>query len=165
MTRGQARITDVYGWISVGILGALAVHYIISLYAGFKNTYKVSFFTLIFNHSINRVTVLSSKSNTLYSKLYFQPRGKDKEIPFTDNNIAAYIPQVKSPEIPYPLIACPVNLIQEDLFEWESPYHGYEYYDISLDAEAIMNGDKKGRSVSATAFSRVVHWANHVDEI
>lgn len=133
MTDGQARISDVYGWISVGILGVLAVHYIISLYAGFKNTYK--------------------------------PRGKDKDIPFTGNEIEAYIPQVKSPEIPYPLVACPVDLIPEDLFEWENPDHGYKYYDLTLDAEAIMAGDKKGRSVSNTAFSIVVHWANHVDEI
>lgn len=133
MTRDQARIVDVYGWISVGILGVLAVHYVDSLYTGFKNTYK--------------------------------PRGKDKGIPFTDNDIAAYIPQVKSLEIPYPLVACPVNSIQEDLFEWESPYHGYDYYDLTLDAEAIMAGDEKSRSISDTAFSRVVHWPNHIDEI
>jgi hypothetical protein len=94
-----------------------------------------------------------------------QPRGKDKQIPFTDNNISAYIPQVKSPKIPFPLVACPVAFINEDLFEWESPYHSYDYYDLTLDADAIMMGDKKGRSISSTAFSRVVNWDNHVDEI
>jgi hypothetical protein len=58
-----------------------------------------------------------------------------------------------------------VNSIQEDLFEWESPYHSYDYYDLTLDAEAIMAGDEKCRSISDTAFSRVVHWPNHIDEI
>lgn len=129
MTSGQSRIADACGWTSVGILGGILIHYIISLYKGLKNTYK--------------------------------PRGKDKQIPFTDNNIAAYIPQVKSPEIPFPLIACPVDLIEEELFEWESPYNSYDYYDLTLDADAIMMADKKGRSVSNTAFSRVVHWADH----
>lgn len=87
--------------------------------------------------------------------------GEDKGIPFTDNNIAAYIPQVKSPEIPFPLVACPVDLIQDNLFEWSSPYHDYEYYDLTLDADSIMMGDDKGRSVSNTAFSRVVHWVEN----
>jgi hypothetical protein len=86
--------------------------------------------------------------------------GKDKGIPFTDSNTAAYIPQVNSPEVPFPLVACPVDLIQDSLFEWTSPYHDYDYYDLTLDADAIMMGDEGGRSVSNTAFSRVVHWAD-----
>jgi len=70
--------------------------------------------------------------------------GKDKGIQFTDSNTAAYIPQVNSTEVPFPLVACPVDLIQDSLFEWTSPHHDYDYYDyydLTLDANAIMMGD------------------------
>jgi hypothetical protein len=91
----------------------------------------------------------------------YKPRGKDSGIPFTGSKISAYIPQFKSPEIPYPLIACPVepmNNDEADLFEWSCLFHPYEYYDLTLDAEKIMARDHKGRSVANSAFSKVKYW-------
>lgn len=89
-----------------------------------------------------------------------QPQGKDKGITFTDSGTAAYIPQWKSPEIGFPLLSCPVDLIQDNLFEWNSPYHDYDYYDLTLDADAIMMRDTKGRSLTSNIFNRVVLYGN-----
>lgn len=89
-----------------------------------------------------------------------QPQGKEKGITFTDSGTAAYIPQWKSPEIGFPLLSCPVDLIQDNLFEWNSPYHDYDYYDLTLDADSIMMRDTKGRSLTSNAFNRVVLYGN-----
>jgi hypothetical protein len=80
-------------------------------------------------------------------------------IPITDvSRINAYIPQYSSPLIPYPLIACKASEVREDFFAWSSPYYSHDHYDLTIDAEEVMKGDTKGRSVSKNAFSKVVHW-------
>lgn len=74
--------------------------------------------------------------------------------------IIAYIPQVVSSVIPYPLIACNVAKIKESsLFEWEDPSRGYEYYDLTRDAKRILLADWEGDESKVDAlFSRMDHW-------
>lgn len=73
-------------------------------------------------------------------------------------NLYAYIPEVESPEVPFPLVACSVAAVDPHLFGWSSPRHGHEYYDLTLDAERIMEGDKKGRNMDEHSFSKLVQW-------
>ena len=75
-------------------------------------------------------------------------------------SIIAYIPQVVSSVIPYPLIACNVEkVIDSDLFAWEDPSRGYEYYDLTRDAKRILLADWEGDESKVEAlFSRMDHW-------
>lgn len=78
-------------------------------------------------------------------------------------SISAYIPQVVSSSIPYPLIACNVENIKEsDLFEWEDPLRSYEYYDLTRDAKRILSeGDNNYHDVEldeSKVFSKMVYW-------
>lgn len=55
----------------------------------------------------------------------------------------------------FPLIACSViDLANNDLLDWASPYHPYEYYDLTIDALEIM-GDHE---IAESAFSKVRFW-------
>ncbi len=75
--------------------------------------------------------------------------------------MSSYIPQVQSSYFPYPLVACPVEDFDEKLFDWASPFHSYEYYDLTLDAEAIVQQDNEEgneRHVAERAFSKVKYW-------
>ena len=84
-------------------------------------------------------------------------------------SISAYIPQVVSDSIPYPLIACNVDSIKDsDLFEWEDPLRPYEYYDLTKDVKKLLtrkngttnNGQSSSfgdKEIEAT-FSRMKYW-------
>lgn len=57
-------------------------------------------------------------------------------------SMSAYIPNVKSKSIHYPLIACDVKQIKEcDLFECEDPLCPYEYYSLTRDVKRLLQGD------------------------
>eukprot|EP00558_Chaetoceros_sp_UNC1202_P004805 CAMPEP_0197242782 /NCGR_PEP_ID=MMETSP1429-20130617/8423_1 /TAXON_ID=49237 /ORGANISM="Chaetoceros sp., Strain UNC1202" /LENGTH=293 /DNA_ID=CAMNT_0042702873 /DNA_START=334 /DNA_END=1215 /DNA_ORIENTATION=+ len=106
--------------------------------------FVVSFYILVVIHTLTKS---------------YKPKGEDKEIPFSASGTAGYVPQVKSDVINFPLIACPVQpIIDDDLIDWASPFYSYENFDLTIDADKIMDRDKKGRSVTDTAFSKVVHW-------
>ncbi len=64
--------------------------------------------------------------------------------PFSSLRTPAYVPQVRSRIMPYPLIACSTDGISETLYGWRSLYYPYEYYDLTYDAKKILNRD--GRS-------------------
>ena len=71
--------------------------------------------------------------------------------------MSAYIPQVSSDSIAYPLIACNVDEIKEcGLFEWEDPRRTYEYYDITKDVDRLLDFD--GVEKTRILFSKMVHW-------
>jgi len=87
----------------------------------------------------------------------YKPLDKQKQITFSASGSSAYIPQVESQIMPYPLIACSVyELANPDLFDWSSPYRPHSYYDLTLDALDIMKDG--GKHIAEFAFSRVRHW-------
>lgn len=98
----------------------------------------------------------------------FEPVGDDQEIPLSNvESMSAYIPNVKSNSIPYPLIACDVEQIKRcDLFEWEDPLRPYEYYDLTRDVKRLLRDDGEVE-ISKVVFSRMVHWPhrNTQDEV
>ena len=64
---------------------------------------------------------------------------------------------MQSTSVEFPLIACSVaELGNNELFQWASPYHSHDYYDLTLDAEKIMKDDEG--VVSERAFSKVRYW-------
>jgi hypothetical protein len=70
----------------------------------------------------------------------------------------AYVPQVTSESIAYPLIACDVERIKDsDLFEWEDPLRPYEYYDLTRDAKKLLLEDGEFDE-SKVRFSVMEHW-------
>ena len=75
--------------------------------------------------------------------------------------MSAYIPNVKSSSIPYPLIACDVEQIKKcDLFEWQDPLRPYEYYDLTRDVKVLLRDDGEVDD-SKVIFSRMVHWPHN----
>lgn len=70
--------------------------------------------------------------------------------------ISAYIPQVRSDMFLYPLIACDVEHIDEDLFDWKDPDRDYIYYSVLTEAKQLLK-DQPGASIDRV-FSQVMHW-------
>jgi len=90
----------------------------------------------------------------------YKPRGgiDDEKQSFSSLRTPAYIPAVESSIIPYPLVACPVSDISEELFGWRSLYHSYDHYDLTIDARRLMGRDESGKSTANSAFSSFSHW-------
>lgn len=93
--------------------------------------------------------------------------GDDQNIPFRDVlSMTAYIPQVKSASIAYPLLVCNIDdIICADLFEWEDPNRGYDYYDVTKDVDKLLREESQGNNntndngeTKALVFSRVMYW-------
>lgn len=80
-----------------------------------------------------------------------------KKFSFSESGANAYIPEVQSSIIPFPLIGCSVyEVANPHLFEWSSPYHPHSYYDLTLDAADVMKESDK--HIAEFAFSRVRYW-------
>jgi hypothetical protein len=109
---------------------------------------------------------LMLKSAFFSCKRNYKTVGKAGTTPFTVSRCAAYIPEVKTSSFAYPLIAVNTDEIGHiDLFEWNSPYHGYAYYDLTLDAKRIMSLDVNQRYVAPGAFSKVKYWEVPYDQV
>lgn len=70
--------------------------------------------------------------------------------------ISAYIPQVKNENFLYPLIACDVEHIDNELFDWNDPDRPFSYYSVVKDAKRLL-ANQPGASTEKV-FSRVMHW-------
>ena len=109
--------------------------------------------------------LLMLKSIFFSCRRKYKAVGKAGTTPFTVSRCAAYIPEVKTSSFAYPLIAVNTDEIAHtDLFEWNSPYHGYDYYDLTLDAKRIMSWDVNHRYVAQGAFSKVKFWEVPFDQ-
>ncbi len=63
--------------------------------------------------------------------------------PFSSLRTPAYVPQVRSRIMPYPLIACSTHEISESLYGWRSLYYPYEYYDLTIDVRKILDRNRR----------------------
>ena len=55
----------------------------------------------------------------------------------------------------YPLLACSVHGIDVEMLDWTDPDHPHAYYDLTLDAQALIRGTDISEKV---VFSQVAHW-------
>ena len=80
---------------------------------------------------------------TQYQDLYqggYKPVGKAQETPFTKVDFrSAYIPQVSSASFAFPLFACQIDNIDQELFDFQDPSRSYLYYDLTNDAEKLVS--------------------------
>ena len=70
--------------------------------------------------------------------------------------ISAYIPQVLNDDFIYPLIACDVDHIGEELYDWNDPERDYSYYSVISDAKQLLKNQPNANI--SRVFSRVKHW-------
>lgn len=70
--------------------------------------------------------------------------------------IDSYVPQLKSVQYTYPLIACNIDNIDESLMSWKDPSKSYDYYNLTKDIEEIFRGTNL--SSHEHAFSKIAHW-------
>ena len=97
-----------------------------------------------------------------------QAIGDDQGIAFSQvASISSYIPQVKSDEFAYPLLAFDTSkdAISEDLFEWKDPEKPYLYYDVTKDVKNVFMGAVTSLDVNSSncLFSSVKHWPPQKD--
>ena len=69
--------------------------------------------------------------------------------------VSAYIPQVPSDVFSYPLFVCNMDGIGEEIIDWRDPLRKHAYYDVTKDAEKILEGIDNSGSV---IFSQMKHW-------
>ena len=75
---------------------------------------------------------------------------------FSDLDVVnLYIPQVESPVFSYPLLACSIDNIDVEMLDWTDPEHPHVFYDLTLDANALIRGIDISEKV---VFSQVKHW-------
>ena len=111
MTDEQLIYTTIFGWSAFSILIIIFIKNVIILYGKFK-----------------RLT----QSN-------YESVGETQGINYSDVTArSAYIPQVTSPNFPYPLIACNIDGIDEDLIDFTDPDRTHKYYDLSVDAKKLL---------------------------
>ena len=68
---------------------------------------------------------------------------------------SAYIPQVPSDVFSYPLFVCNMDGIGEEIIDWRDPLRKHAYYDVTKDADKILEGIDISNSV---IFSQMKHW-------
>jgi len=65
--------------------------------------------------------------------------GKAQEKPFSEvESRCAYVPQVVSDTFAYPLIACKVDDLDEELFDFNDPDRSHRFYDLTVDAKKLL---------------------------
>jgi hypothetical protein len=128
MTPEQEQLTTVYGWTAVGVVALV----LLQLFLGFFG---------------NLVSMFKST---------YKPTGNDQGINFSNvPSISTFIPQIESTIYSYPLLACNVDNLDVDLLEWTDPDRPHVFYDLTKDAEVLI----QGMDVSANmVFSRVAHF-------
>ena len=128
MTEEQELVTNVWGWTSVAVIIAIALKIVLGWVASFTRMFRGT----------------------------YEPCGKDQKNPFSkEESISAYIPQVESQVFSYPLIACSVDKLNPTLFDWKDHDRDHSYYDLTLDAEALLRGTDVSHQ---QVFSQITHW-------
>ena len=130
MTEEQQTVTSLYGWTSLVAVLLAFLHFV-------KNNVLP--------------WILSIYEST------YEPDGKDQMIPFSEaRNCLGYVPQIqmRGSGFLFPLLACDIEGIDENLIGWRDSQSGYEPHNLSRDVEAII----KSRKLRRPIFSIVRQW-------
>lgn len=117
MQPDQATVAYIFLLVALACMGAAFLYY---CGVGFRHLCKVSGYQ--------------------YS---YVPRGRDEQRAYSEleDGIGIYVPQVKSSQFNYPLLACRVDKLPECIFEWHDPEREYTHYDMTQDVERLLLGD------------------------
>ena len=134
MTDEQLISTTYFGWTALAIVIIIFLKFIVLWYSSYREMYRGS----------------------------YQAVGVSQGIAYSEvESRCAYIPQVNSPIFAYPLIACKVDEIDEELFNFTDPRRSYKYYDLSVDAKKLLSRLKID---DPPGFSIVKHWAPQAEK-
>jgi hypothetical protein len=107
MTSSQEQLVNIYGWSSLGVL--------------------IAFFVIFFGSSSLRI--FSSLFRNTYTA-----SGAKQNVDFSSNpDIPAYVPQIKLPSFPFPLLACDIDAIYQELIGWNDEAKSYDHYNLIFD--------------------------------
>jgi len=98
-------------------------------------------------------------SLTFFRKMFssdYKQRGDDQGIRFSKvQSISAYIPQVSSTIFSFPLLACPVDNLDPELYDWTDPDRPHSYYDLTKDADELIGDQASNRDKNFSIISHV----------
>jgi len=107
MTDSQRKLVDTYGWTSLVAL--------------------VAFTVLVFG--VDFVKFVQSFFRGTYS-----PVGAQQEVDYSSNaEIYGYVPQIRLPSLPFPLLACDVDDIFQGLIGWNDTNNSYDAHNMIFD--------------------------------
>lgn len=128
MTNEQELLTRIFGWSSFALVIA----------------------------TLSWILIISVQ--TMLFRSNYEACGDDQGIPFSEVPvISSYIPEVRSDLFSYPLLAVDTDDVDEELYEWKDAERPYSYYDLSRDAQTVLNGAKSKDEIK-TLFSSVTYW-------
>eukprot|EP00934_Nitzschia_sp_Nitz4_P009324 Nitzschia sp. Nitz4//scaffold13_size275219//14448//17225//NITZ4_000836-RA/size275219-processed-gene-0.67-mRNA-1//1//CDS//3329535900//9314//frame0 len=132
MTPSQEILTALYGYTSLVMVGIMTV-------------------VVLYNLLLPEVLAIF--------KSVYEPDGEDQNIPFSSvkhrQEVHGYIPQVRDPGFPHPLIACDLNGIDGDLVGWKDNSNGFEVHNLVNDARQVLGG----QALPPHCFSVVKQWS------
>jgi hypothetical protein len=130
MTSGQEQLVSIYGILSAAVLGLVGAVFAYRIFRLFQKLFSAS----------------------------YKPDGSDQGINFSDvRTISSYIPQVKSEQFTYPLLAVNVDYVGQSIFDWSDPARSHSYYDLTRDVEQLLKGDEN-EETCYKAFGQIRHW-------
>jgi hypothetical protein len=110
----------------------------------------------IVSKAVVKESSLTVQSLLLLFVCLLQPNGDDQEINFSDvPSMSTYVPQVSSTVFSYPLFACNIDGIDEELFDWTDPDRPHSFYDLTKDADEVLRGSDVSQK---HVFSTLRHW-------
>jgi len=146
MTNSQETLVTLYGWTTVAML----VGFVSYLFGGAIKNFFVGIF-----------------------KGIYEPTGTDQRIDFsTDQEVYAYIPQIRRGGYAFPFLACDVDGVDDDLIGWTDKHNPRDFhniiYDMPYDGMKRQRGEEAKLEDSASnqetkskrrpIFSIVKHW-------
>jgi len=130
MTSSQEQLVGIYGIVSAVVLGLVCAVFAYRIFRLFQKLFSAS----------------------------YKPAGSDQGMHFSEvGTISSYIPQVKSEQFTYPLLAVNVDYVGESIFDWSDPARSHSYYDLTRDVEQLLKGDEN-EETCYRAFGQIRHW-------
>ncbi|KAL3940561.1 MAG: hypothetical protein SGBAC_004917 [Bacillariaceae sp.] len=129
MTDDQEFITTIFGWSSVAFCGAVLLKFL-----------------------VDWIKIYQALHSSSYKAV-----GADQQISYSALDVkVGYIPTISSDVFSFPLIACISEEVDPELFDWKDPDKPYLYYDLSEDANELLEGSPFDHK---DGFSRIKHFS------
>lgn len=100
---------------------------LVSLYGWTSMIYLILFLLVMFG----------SASWTFFMSFFrgtYSPKGQDQKVDFSSlDEKAAFVPQIKLINRPFPYLACDIDRLDQDLVGWNDPARSYDHYNLLFD--------------------------------